>query len=183
MQYYYIEYETRGGVDVIPLLTVFEKRVFGVSVPFLQKTSIFRGEISGNFRGSGSQRRLNFHFFFFSVFALQQDLKKSSLLKSVSKSSKTALFRPKFSGISGNFGISGKFPPDFPPDFPRISPRGTPVSIADPRKNRRKNPPKFWRFSGGFPGGFPDRFWTKKCRKSSIFIDFYGCQQLATERV
>ena len=65
MQYYYIEYETRGGVDVIPLLTVFEKRVFWVSVPFLQKTSIFRGEISGNFRGSGSQRRLNFHFFFF----------------------------------------------------------------------------------------------------------------------
>ena len=182
MQYYYIEYETRGGVDVIPLLTVFEKRVFRDSVPFLQKTSIFRGEISGNFPGSGSQRRLNFHFFFFSVFALQQDLKKSSLLKSVSKLPKTALFWPKFPGISGNFGISGKFPPDFPPDFPRISPRGTPVSRADPRKNRGNFPPKFRGFSGGFPGAFPDGFWTKKCRKSSIFIDFYTYQQLAAAR-
>ena len=101
----------------------------------------------------------------------------------MSKSPKTALFRPKFSGISGNFGISGKFPPDFPPDFPRISPRGTPVYRADPRKNRRKNPPKFRGFSRGFPGGFPDRFWTKKCRKSSIFITFYGWQQLAAVRV
>ena len=76
----------------------------------------------------------------------------------MSKLPKTALFWPKFPGISGNFGISGKFPPDFPPDFPRISPRGTPVSRADPRKNRGNFPPKFRGFSGGFPGVFREGF-------------------------
>jgi hypothetical protein len=147
MQHHYIEYETRGGVDVIPIVNHFRKHVF-LTVPFpSKKTSIW--EISVH-SGIGFQRRLNFHFFFFSVFKFPRP-KKSSSLKVCQNCQKTAL-STKISRISGIFWISGNFPNSL---------RGTLFTERIPEKNRRK--PR--NLSLGFPWVFLTDL-DKKCRKS-----------------
>ena len=64
MQYYYIGYESRGGVDVIPRTIDFEKRVFRdfkLKVPFF--AIFFRGNF-GNFGKPSVDTGVNFTFFF-----------------------------------------------------------------------------------------------------------------------
>ena len=173
MQYYYIEYETRGGVDVIPLLTHFEKHVFGVSVPFLQKRPRFSGEISVHFAGSGSQRRLNFRLFFF-LFLLLGDLqKKVRFLKGCWNCQKRHFFDGnfrEFSGISRFRKIFGRI---FTPNFPEFSRRVHPAAERIPEKTGKKSR----RNSAGFPGGFrgvsPTVFGQKSVENHRISFIFY----------
>ena len=54
LQYFYIGYESSGGVDVIPLERTLEKTHFRDSVLKHQKTGFFGGEKIGFFGKPGS---------------------------------------------------------------------------------------------------------------------------------
>lgn len=130
MQYYYIGYETRGGVDVKPPERIFEKRVFGDCVPKHQKTRFLGGAFFGFF-GKPRLRRCVIFYFFFSRFCFLKSRVQISISPRVLKMSKNVIFDPFFPEFSGNFpGIFRKFFPEnffsgnlgkFSRNFPRFS--------------------------------------------------------------
>lgn len=59
-RYYYIEYETGGGVDVIPLEAHFQKTCFSRYVPDFVKTAIFGVQKNGFFTESRPENGVTF---------------------------------------------------------------------------------------------------------------------------
>jgi len=128
LQYYYIGYESRGGVDVIPRTTDFEKRVFRdfkLKVPFF--AIFFRGNF-GNFGKPSVETGVNFTFFFGRFSLLKNARFKTPCAKVgqfFQKRSFLTLFFRKFPGFSGIRGISrgkisrksGNFPAEFSPEI------------------------------------------------------------------
>ena len=128
LQYFYIEYETRGGVDVIPCVSTLEKSKIRDFVLKLEKTRFFSVTnlcISGKprtWRGLKNQK-----FFFWNPLC--------KIASSEKRFQKVGRFFRKSTKIDPNFPeFPGKFPPEifrrrnfpefsrnFLPKFPEIS--------------------------------------------------------------
>lgn len=108
MQYYYIGYETRGGVDVKPPTRISKKRVFGGFVLKTLKNAIFENA-NFVFFGKPRLRTCVIFYFFFSCLCSLKMREQISISPRVSKMPKNVVFRPFFREISGNFGFFGDF--------------------------------------------------------------------------
>ena len=121
LQYFYIEYETRGGVDVIPCGSTLEKSKIRDFVLKLEKTRFFSVTnlcISGKPR---TWRGLKNRKFFFLKSALQHCVVRKALPESGSIFPKIDQNRPKFPGISGKISPGNFSPEKFSGIFPKFS--------------------------------------------------------------
>ena len=170
LQYFYIEYETRGGVDVIPCVSTLEKSKIRDFVLKLEKTRFFSVTnlcISGKprtWRGLKNQK-----FFFWNPLC--------KMASSEKRFQKVGRFFRKSTKIDPNFPeFPGKFPPkifrrrNFPkfprsflPKFPEISRifmflknKIRAVTLRLTKKMQKNSGKIFLRFRGKFPGIFPE---------------------------
>ena len=169
LQYFYIEYETRGGVDVIPCVSTLEKSKIRDFVLKLEKTRFFSVTnlcISGKprtWRGLKNRK-----FFFWNPLC--------KIASSEKRFQKVGRFFRKSTKIDPNFPeFPGKFPPEifrrrnfpefsrnFLPKFPEISwiltflkDKIRAVALMSSPENTGKSGGKFPEIS---PGKIPRRF-------------------------
>ena len=170
LQYFYIEYETRGGVDVIPCVSTLEKSKIRDFVLKLEKTRFFSVTnlcISGKprtWRGLKNRK-----FFFWNPLC--------KIASSEKRFQKVGRFFRKSTKIDPNFPeFPGKFPPEifrrrnfpkfsrnFPPKFPEISrifnflkDKFRAVTYVFIQKNAEKFGENFPTFSGKISRNFPE---------------------------